>query len=222
VRRDRWLRSDAPVPEAHALSKPVEDQLAVILKRGSVDLVEERRPPRSGSRRRVKSEAARCASSSASTRRRPTSISGTRSCCASSATSSASATCAVVLWGTATARVGDPTGKNKTRPQLSARRSRRTRRPTRRRSVAVLDLDRIEERENGEWFDRMDFMDRGPARRRGDRRAHAGARLVREALHRRGEPISVHELLYPLMQGWDSVELAPTSSSAAPTSCSTC
>ena len=113
---------------------------------------------------------------------------------------------AVVLWGTATARVGDPTGKNKTRPQLTLEEVRANQATYKEQIGSVLDLDRIEERENGEWFDRMDFM--------GAVKLAAGATVARmlerdsfEKRYKAGEPISVHELLYPLMQGWDSVEL---------------
>ncbi|MBK8978142.1 MAG: tyrosine--tRNA ligase [Planctomycetes bacterium] len=112
----------------------------------------------------------------------------------------------IVLWGTATARLGDPTGKNKTRPQLTKDEVDAHKATYKAQIGAVLDLDRIEERENGEWFDSMSFMDCV--------RLAAGTTVARMLerdsfadRYKAGEPISVHELLYPLMQGWDSVEL---------------
>ncbi len=112
----------------------------------------------------------------------------------------------VVLWGTATAMVGDPTGKDKTRPQLTREQVEENKKTYKDQIGRVLDLDRIEERENGEWFDRMSFLDAV---------ALAGGTTVARMLERdsfakryqAGQPISLHELVYPLMQGWDSVEL---------------
>jgi tyrosyl-tRNA synthetase len=112
----------------------------------------------------------------------------------------------IVLWGTATAMLGDPTGKNRTRPTLDRAQVDAHKATYKAQIGRVLDLDRIEERENGEWFDAMSFMDAV--------RLAAGATVARmlerdsfEKRYRAGEPISAHELLYPLMQGWDSVEL---------------
>ncbi len=112
----------------------------------------------------------------------------------------------IVLWGTATAMLGDPTGKNKTRPTLTREQVEANKQTYKAQVGRVLDLERIEERENGEWFDAMGFM--------GAVRLAAGTTVARmlerdsfEKRYRAGEPISVHELLYPIMQGWDSVEL---------------
>jgi tyrosyl-tRNA synthetase len=113
---------------------------------------------------------------------------------------------AVLLWGTATAMVGDPTGRNKTRPTLTREQVAANKQTYREQVAAVLDIGRIEERENGEWFDRMSFMDCIKL---------AGRYTVARILERNdfskryaeGQPVSMHELLYPLLQGWDSVEL---------------
>jgi len=112
----------------------------------------------------------------------------------------------IVLWGTATAMVGDPTGRNKTRPPLSRQQVDANKQTYRDQIAAVLDIGGVEERENGEWFDRMSFMDCV---------ALAGLYTVARVLERDdfqkrfagNQPISVHEFLYPLLQGWDSVEL---------------
>ena len=66
---------------------------------------------------------------------------------------------AIVLWGTATAMVGDPTGRNKTRPPLTRDQVEANKQTYREQVSAVLDVTAAEERENGEWFDRMSFMD---------------------------------------------------------------
>ncbi len=118
----------------------------------------------------------------------------------------------IVLWGTATAMVGDPTGRNKTRPQLTREQVEANKRSYRAQVGHVLDVreaanaNPIEERENGEWFDRMNFIDCV--------KLSAGFTVARilerdsfAERFRAGEPISVHEMIYPLMQGHDSVEL---------------
>jgi len=112
----------------------------------------------------------------------------------------------IVLWGTATAMVGDPTGRNKTRPALTREDVESNKQTYRQQIGAVIDVDNIEERENGEWFLGQTFMDCvGLASR------YTVARMLeRDDFTKRykgGLPISVHEFLYPLLQGWDSVEL---------------
>jgi tyrosyl-tRNA synthetase len=112
----------------------------------------------------------------------------------------------VIVWGTATAMVGDPSGKNKTRPQLSREEVDANKATYKAQVGAVLDMSRAEERENGEWFDRMRFMDAVTL----SASFTVAQVLERDSFsqrHRDGQPISLHEFLYPLMQGWDSVEL---------------
>ena len=112
----------------------------------------------------------------------------------------------IALWGTSTAMLGDPSGRNKTRPQLTRDQVDHNKQTYKNQVGAVLDLDTVEERENGEWFDRMGFLDCVKLAA-----AYTVARILeRDSFEQRyaaGEPIAVHELLYPLMQGWDSVEL---------------
>jgi tyrosyl-tRNA synthetase len=70
----------------------------------------------------------------------------------------------------------------------------------------VLDLDRVEQRENGEWFDKMTFMDGVKLAAR----YTVAQMLERDMFQERwkaAQPIAIHEFMYPLMQGWDSVEL---------------
>lgn len=113
---------------------------------------------------------------------------------------------AIVLWGTSTAMLGDPTGKNKTRPQLTRDEVEANKRTYKEQVGRVLDIAAAEERENCEWFDEMSFMD--CVRLTGS--ITVARILERDSFEKRfraGEPISVHELVYPLMQGWDSIEL---------------
>jgi len=113
---------------------------------------------------------------------------------------------AIVLWGTATAMVGDPTGRNKTRPALSRAQVEANKQTYRAQIGTVLDIGAAEERENGEWFLRQSFMDCIALASR-----YTVARILeRDDFQQRqaqNQPISIHEFLYPLLQGWDSVEL---------------
>jgi tyrosyl-tRNA synthetase len=112
----------------------------------------------------------------------------------------------IVLWGTATAMVGDPTGRNKTRPPLTREQVEANKQTYRGQVQKVLDMARVEERENGEWFDRQSFMDCIALASR-----YTVARMLErddfQKRHRERQPIAVHEFLYPLLQGHDSVEL---------------
>jgi tyrosyl-tRNA synthetase len=112
----------------------------------------------------------------------------------------------IVLWGTATAMVGDPSGRNKTRPPLTREQVEQNKQTYRAQVGAVLDIADVEERENGEWFHRQSFMDCIALASR-----YTVARMLErddfQKRHRERQPIAVHEFLYPLLQGHDSVEL---------------
>jgi tyrosyl-tRNA synthetase len=112
----------------------------------------------------------------------------------------------IFLVGDFTARIGDPTGRKKTRPALDAEEVRRNAATYVEQVRKILDVDRAEVRYNSEWMDRMspaDFV-------RLCSRYTVARLLERDDLakrHREGVPIFVHELLYPLVQGYDSVAL---------------
>ena len=113
---------------------------------------------------------------------------------------------AILLVGDFTARIGDPSGRRKTRPALSAEEVRRNAATYVEQAGRVIDAPRAEVRMNGEWMERMspDELVRLCSR-------YTVARLLeRDDFAKRyasGEPISVHELLYPLVQAYDSVAL---------------
>ncbi|MEE2887333.1 MAG: tyrosine--tRNA ligase [Planctomycetota bacterium] len=112
----------------------------------------------------------------------------------------------VVVWGTSTAMVGDPSGKNKTRPQLTREQVEANMQTYKAQVGMVLDIAAAEERENSEWFDKMSFMDAVTL----SASFTVAQILERDSFmnrYKEGLPISVHEFLYPMMQGWDSVKL---------------
>jgi len=112
----------------------------------------------------------------------------------------------VLIVGDATAMVGDPTGKNATRPQLTRAEVDANAETYLAQAGLVLDLERVEVVRNSEWFDGLGFMD---AIRLGS--AVTVARMLErdtfEKRYKAGVAIGLHEFLYPLMQARDSVEV---------------
>jgi tyrosyl-tRNA synthetase len=111
---------------------------------------------------------------------------------------------AVLIIGDWTARVGDPSGRSTTRPMLSADEIDANATTYREQAFRILDPERTEVRANGEWFAGMGLE---PLFRLAATTT-VQQLLRREDFHKRmsdQRPISVLELLYPLMQGYDSV-----------------
>jgi tyrosyl-tRNA synthetase len=112
----------------------------------------------------------------------------------------------IFLIGDFTSMIGDPSGRNTTRPPLTAEQIKSNAETYYRQASLVLDPSRTEIRYNSEWSD--------PLGARGMIQLAAKytvARMMeRDDFHKRfhaGHSISVHEFLYPLMQGYDSVAL---------------
>jgi tyrosyl-tRNA synthetase len=111
----------------------------------------------------------------------------------------------VLIIGDYTARVGDPSGRSATRPVLSPEQIDANADTYQQQAFKVLDPERIEVRRNGEWLD-MPMEDLF----RLTRTSTVAQLLERDDFAKRyaaGAPISILELLYPLMQGYDSVAI---------------
>lgn len=112
----------------------------------------------------------------------------------------------VFLIGDFTARIGDPTGKSVTRPPLTDAAIVENAATYTRQVFKILDKDKTVVQFNSEWLGGMNLDDliRLAAR-------YSVARMIeRDDFRKRlaeGRPISMHELLYPLIQGYDSVAL---------------
>jgi len=113
---------------------------------------------------------------------------------------------AIFLIGDFTSMIGDPSGRNATRPPLTREQIEANAQTYYRQASLVLDPEKTEIRYNSEWSD--------PLGARGmielAARYTVARMLERDDFTRRykaGTPISLHELLYPLMQGYDSVAL---------------
>jgi len=112
----------------------------------------------------------------------------------------------VLIVGDATAMVGDPSGRNKLRPQLTREEVNANLTTYTEQAGILLDMKKTEVRRNSEWFDAMRFED---VLRLLGRRTVAQT-LAREDFQKRlasDTPVGLHELVYPVMQGWDSVKV---------------
>jgi len=112
----------------------------------------------------------------------------------------------IFLIGDFTSMIGDPSGRNNTRPPLTAEEIAVNAKTYYQQASAILDPSRTEIRYNSEWCD--------PLGARGIIQLAAKYTVARmlerddfTKRYRGGIPISVHEFLYPLMQGYDSVAL---------------
>jgi len=113
---------------------------------------------------------------------------------------------AVLILGDFTTRIGDPSGKDKTRPVLTREQIARNEETWLGQIAAILDIERAEIRHNSEWMEPM-----------GSSRLIelAGQLTVAQMLerdsfakrYRAGTPIQLHEFLYCLVQGYDSVAI---------------
>jgi tyrosyl-tRNA synthetase len=111
----------------------------------------------------------------------------------------------VLIVGDYTARVGDPSGRSATRPQVDPAEIDRNAETYAQQAFRVLDRDRTELRRNGEWLE-MPMEDLF----RLARTSTVAQLLERDDFAKRyagGQPISILELLYPLLQGYDSVSV---------------
>ncbi len=113
---------------------------------------------------------------------------------------------AVLIIGDYTAMVGDPSGRSVTRPQLTHEQVLANAESYRTQAFKVLDPARTETVCNGDWFKRMSFAEV----MRLNSRVTLQQMLQREDFKERIEkqqPIRAHEIQYPIMQGWDSVQV---------------
>ena len=113
---------------------------------------------------------------------------------------------AVLIIGDYTARIGDPSGQDTTRPMLSPEQIEQNARTYFEQAGKILDTseDKLEIRYNSEWLSDLRLADIIKLTS-----SMTVARMLErdtfELRHKKGDPIGIHEFLYPLMQGYDSV-----------------
>ena len=113
---------------------------------------------------------------------------------------------AILVIGDFTAMIGDPSGRNKTRPQLTIKEAQSNAESYVEQSKVILDIDKLKIVYNSDWLNKMNFNDVVKLAS-----SYTVARMLeRDDFTKRFQsevPISLHEFLYPLAQGQDSVEL---------------
>ena len=113
---------------------------------------------------------------------------------------------AVLVIGDFTAMIGDPSGRNKTRPQLTLKDAQENAKSYVEQSSSILDMKSLKVEYNSTWLNKMNFSDVINLSS-----SYTVARMLeRDDFTKRFKqevPISIHEFLYPLAQGQDSVEL---------------
>ena len=111
---------------------------------------------------------------------------------------------AVLIIGDFTAMIGDPTGKSTTRPPLTREEVLANAETYKEQAFKILDRDKTEVVYNGTWFNKMTYAEVLTL----NTRATMQQMLQREDFKTRveeGKEVRLHELQYPIMQGWDSV-----------------
>ncbi len=112
----------------------------------------------------------------------------------------------ILLIGNGTVRIGDPTGKDASRPMLTDEVIEQNFKNWQQQASKILDFDRITLRHNGDWLDKLNFADLVQL---------LAKTTVQQLLERdmfqdriaKGLPIHGHEIIYPLLQGYDSVAM---------------
>ena len=113
---------------------------------------------------------------------------------------------AVLLIGDFTATIGDPSGRSATRPPLTRDEALANAATYTEQAFKILDRDKTEIVYNGDWFRKMGYEEI----LRLNARVTLQQMLQREDFRNRldsGQEVRLHELQYPVMQGWDSVEV---------------
>src|SRR6516165_7432324 len=112
----------------------------------------------------------------------------------------------VFIIGKYSALVGDPSGRDQTRARLTPEQVEANARDSLKQVSKVIDISKTEVRYNGEWFSKFAFLDVLSL----TSKITMQRMLERDDFTKRreaGTPIYLHECLYPLMQGYDSVEI---------------
>ena len=112
----------------------------------------------------------------------------------------------IFLIGDSTALIGDPTGRNVTRKPLTREEIEANAETYKEQVFKILDPEKTEVRYNSEWLDKLGYYDMVKLMAQ----FTVSQMLEREDFHKRfkeEQPIALHELLYPMAQGYDSVAL---------------
>lgn len=112
----------------------------------------------------------------------------------------------ILLIGNGTVRIGDPTGRDSTRPQLSDEQIKENFKTWKEQASKILDFSKIQIRYNGDWLDKLTYTDMIKLMAQTTVQQLTERDMFQERM-KKGLPIHGHELLYPLLQGYDSVAM---------------
>lgn len=112
----------------------------------------------------------------------------------------------ILLIGNGTVRIGDPTGKDATRPMLTDDEINENFKNWKKQASKVLDFDKIEIVHNGDWLDKLDMTQIIKLLAKTTVQQLIERDMFQERI-KKGLPIYGHEILYPMLQGYDSVEM---------------
>jgi len=110
----------------------------------------------------------------------------------------------ILLVGNGTVRIGDPTGRDTTRPVLTDKEIKANFEDWKKQAGKILDFKKIEVKYNGDWLDKLSYAD--IVKLMG--KVTVQQLMERDMFQKRlkdGKPIFGHEIMYPLLQGYDSV-----------------
>ena len=112
----------------------------------------------------------------------------------------------ILLIGNGTVRIGDPTGRDTTRPVLTDEQIRENFKTWKEQASKILDFSKITIRYNGDWLDKLTFTDIVKLMAKTTVQQLTERDMFQERL-KNNLPIHGHEIIYPLLQGYDSVAM---------------
>lgn len=112
----------------------------------------------------------------------------------------------ILLIGNGTVRIGDPTGRDSTRPVLTDEQIEENFKTWKAQASKILDFDTIEIRYNGDWLDKLTYADMVKLLAKTTVQQLIERDMFQQRMNN-GLPIHGHEILYPMLQGYDSVAM---------------
>lgn len=112
----------------------------------------------------------------------------------------------ILLVGNGTVKIGDPTGKDSTRPELTDEVIEENFKDWQEQASKILDFNKIKIMRNGDWLDKLTYVDLIKIMAKTTVQQLMERDMFQERL-KKGLPIHAHEIIYPLMQGYDSVHM---------------
>lgn len=112
----------------------------------------------------------------------------------------------ILLIGNGTVRIGDPTGRDASRPQLTDEQIMENFKTWKQQASKVLDFSKIEIKKNGDWLDKLSFADIVKLMAQTTVQQLIERDMFQDRIKKK-LPIFGHEIIYPLLQGYDSVAM---------------